>query len=128
MVDASAIRVGTVFVQADEKRQMQVISGNSPIFTESEEKSAVTYNELTHIVYALEIYGFFGKWLWTTHCNFNGSQTNAHSMCSEGQNIAPIFHVSNFFNTIPKTYCFLDKGTKTLLIWFFNRKVINQAS
>ena len=38
MVDAYAIGVGTVSVQADEKDQMQVVSYSSRIFTECEQK------------------------------------------------------------------------------------------
>ena len=55
MVDASVIRVGTVLVQSDDKRQMQDISYYSRRFTESEQKIAVIFRELTAIVYALEI-------------------------------------------------------------------------
>ena len=42
----------------DDKRQMQVIPFNSPIFTESEQKTAVIYSELTAIVYAIDIHVF----------------------------------------------------------------------
>ena len=56
MVDASAIEGGTVLVQTDGKGQMQVISYNLRIFTESEQKLAVIYRELSAIVYTLEIY------------------------------------------------------------------------
>ena len=58
MVDASAIGIGTVLVQSDEHNQMQVISYNSRLFTENEQKSAIMYRELCAVAYALEIYEF----------------------------------------------------------------------
>ena len=56
IVDASASGVGAILVQADDKRQMHVITYNWRNFTESEQKIAVIYRELTAIVYAFEIY------------------------------------------------------------------------
>ena len=58
MVDASATGIGTVLVQSDEHNQMQVISYNSRLFTENEQKSAILYRELCAVAYALEIYEF----------------------------------------------------------------------
>ena len=58
MVDASALGVGTVLMQADDKGQMQLISYKSSFFTEGEQKAAVIYRELIAIVYAVEIYDF----------------------------------------------------------------------
>ena len=56
MVDASAIGVGIVYVHVEDKGQMQDIYYNSRIFTESDQKNAMIYRELTAIVYALEVY------------------------------------------------------------------------
>ena len=58
MVDASSIGVGTVLFQADGKEQMQLMSCNSRLFNESEQKVAILCREITAIVYALEIYEF----------------------------------------------------------------------
>ena len=58
MFDDPAIVVGTVLVQADNKGQMQSISYNLRLFTESEQKLALIYRELTATVYALEVYEF----------------------------------------------------------------------
>ena len=56
MVDASAIEVGTVLVQPDDRRQMQGIYYKSRFFAKSEQKLAVICRELTVIVYAFENY------------------------------------------------------------------------
>ena len=58
LVDASAIGVGTVIVQDDDKGQMKFISYNSSFFTEPEQKIPVIYRKLSVIGYALEIYYF----------------------------------------------------------------------
>ena len=58
MVDAFALGVGTVLVQADDGERMQVISYSSHIFTEKEQKNAVIYREITGKVSALKIYEF----------------------------------------------------------------------
>ena len=58
MVDASAISVGTVFVQGDDEDQMQITSCNFCILTGSERKIAIIYRELTPIVHAPEICEF----------------------------------------------------------------------
>ena len=55
IVDASAIGVGTVLVQTDDKGQLQDISYNWRFFT-FEQKIAKIYRDLTAIVYAFEIY------------------------------------------------------------------------
>ena len=58
MVDASAIGVGTVLLRADGKEQMQLMSYNSRLFNECEQKVAILSREITAIVYALEVYEF----------------------------------------------------------------------
>ena len=58
MVDASAIGVGTILVQADNKDQMHALSINCGIFTGSDRKLAKLYRELNAIVCTLKIYRF----------------------------------------------------------------------
>ena len=58
IIDASAIGIDTGLVQADENNQMQVISYNSRIFTENEQKCTIMYRELGDGAYELEIKEF----------------------------------------------------------------------
>ena len=56
MVDASAIGVGTVLIQAVVTDQMQDLSYSSRILTGREQKVAIVYRELIAFVFILQVF------------------------------------------------------------------------
>ena len=98
MVDASAAGMGTVLAQADNNGQMQIISYNSRLFTESEQKIAIIYRELSAIVYALEIYEFIIIGSKHPITIFTDHKPILSLFARKGKDQRLIFPISNYFH------------------------------
>ena len=127
MVDASALGIGTVLDQVNDKGQMQVISYKSRIFTGSEQNLAVFYKEFTAVVFELEIYEvlIIGSkhpiTIFTDH-------KPIISLFPRKSNInLQFFRYQILFTCFPKRF-FFGHRNKFLLSWFVKQTFFNQVS
>ena len=121
--DASAIGVGTVLVQPDDKRRMQDIANKSRFSPEIEQKDAVIYRLSTDIFLALEIHEFLivgFEHPITIFSNYKPSLSVFAQKCEiYPQSI--IFQRPNCFHTLSKTCFFWTQGRKLCLADLLSR-------
>ena len=114
IIYASAIGLGTVHVQADDRGQMQIITYTSRNFTKSEQKLAMICRELTAIVYAVENYELLI--IGSKHpIRVLTDHISILSQFDRESNIYPQFPGTKLLLHVFQNFFFLDAGTYTLL-------------